>query len=250
MNELITKESNQQTLDSREVAEMVDKQHAHLIRDIDNYIIYLSQNPKLDSDDFFKESSYTAGTGKPYKCYNITKKGCEFIAHKLTGQKGAIFTATYINRFHELEQGQALQTIAVPYIDTLQGAKFIADDLKVNEASRILMYNKVCKSYGVDTSFLPVYTEEKITKSATALLKENNVNISTGKFNILLMEDGYLEEKTRPSSKKGGKPKKYKQLTKKGLLYGKNLISPHNQREVQPHYFEDVFMELVNRVMN
>lgn len=34
----------------------------------------------------------------------ITKKGCEFIAHKLTGQKGALFTATYINKFHEMKK--------------------------------------------------------------------------------------------------------------------------------------------------
>lgn len=36
-------------------------------------------------------------------CYRITKKGCEFIAHKLTGTKGTIFTARYINRFHEMQ---------------------------------------------------------------------------------------------------------------------------------------------------
>ena len=34
----------------------------------------------------------------------ITKKGCEFIAHKLTGTKGTIFTARYINRFHEMQE--------------------------------------------------------------------------------------------------------------------------------------------------
>ena len=33
----------------------------------------------------------------------MTKKGCEFIAHKLTGVKGTEFTAKYINRFHEME---------------------------------------------------------------------------------------------------------------------------------------------------
>ncbi|MDD4376514.1 MAG: Rha family transcriptional regulator, partial [Clostridia bacterium] len=36
-------------------------------------------------------------------CYNVTKKGCEFIAHKLTGVKGAAFTARYINKFHDME---------------------------------------------------------------------------------------------------------------------------------------------------
>lgn len=32
------------------------------------------------------------------------KKGCEFIAHKLTGIKGTEFTARYINRFHDMEE--------------------------------------------------------------------------------------------------------------------------------------------------
>ena len=92
------------TIDSREVAEMVGKKHSKLLRDIRTYIGYLSQNPKLDSDDFFIKSSYQSGTGKNYKCYQVTKKGCEFIANKLTGQKGTQFTATYINRFHEMEE--------------------------------------------------------------------------------------------------------------------------------------------------
>ena len=37
-------------------------------------------------------------------CYDVTKKGCEFIAHKLTGVKGTAFTARYINRFHDMEE--------------------------------------------------------------------------------------------------------------------------------------------------
>ncbi|WP_277985893.1 hypothetical protein [Staphylococcus condimenti] len=31
-------------------------------------------NSKLSSDDFFLESTYQAGTGKPYKHYLLTKK--------------------------------------------------------------------------------------------------------------------------------------------------------------------------------
>ena len=94
------------TLDSREVAEMVGKRHSDLIRDIETYLQYL-ENAKLRSDDFFMENSYKAGTGKNYKKFDCTKKGCEFIAHKLTGQKGTVFTATYINRFHEMEAALA-----------------------------------------------------------------------------------------------------------------------------------------------
>ncbi|MCF8002522.1 MAG: Rha family transcriptional regulator [Halanaerobiales bacterium] len=93
------------TIDSREVAKMIGKRHDHLLRDIERYIGYISESPRLGSQDFFIESSYKSeGNNKTYKCYQVTKKGCEFIANKLTGQKGTQFTATYINRFHEMEE--------------------------------------------------------------------------------------------------------------------------------------------------
>ncbi|PGC94624.1 Rha family transcriptional regulator [Bacillus toyonensis] len=93
------------TLTSMEVAEMVEKRHRDLLRDIENYIQHMTtgQSANMRSDNYFIESSYQAGTGKNYKCYNITKKGCELIAHKMIGQKGTLFTVTYIERFYEME---------------------------------------------------------------------------------------------------------------------------------------------------
>lgn len=92
-----------QTIDSREVAEMVEKEHGKLLRDIRSYSEYLNE-AKIGLVDFFFESTYIDAKGETRPNYQVTKKGCEFIAHKLTGQKGAIFTAKYINRFHEMEQ--------------------------------------------------------------------------------------------------------------------------------------------------
>ena len=92
----------EQTLESREVAEMVEKEHKMLLRDLRRYINQFNQC-KIAPVDFFKESTYEDAKGELRPCYRITKKGCEFIAHKLTGTKGTIFTAQYINRFHEME---------------------------------------------------------------------------------------------------------------------------------------------------
>ena len=92
----------EQTISSIEVAEMVGKAHDKLLRDIRTYIEQLSLS-KIGESDFFTESTYKNERGKEYPCYNVTKKGCEFIAHKLTGVKGTEFTAKYINRFHDME---------------------------------------------------------------------------------------------------------------------------------------------------
>lgn len=97
MNEL-----EQKYIDSREVAEMVGKEHNKLLRDIRSYIEQLGES-KIGHTDFFTESTYKTEQNKTMPCYLVSKKGCEFIAHKLTGVKGTEFTAKYINRFHEME---------------------------------------------------------------------------------------------------------------------------------------------------
>lgn len=93
----------QKYIDSREVAEMVGKDHNMLLRDIRRYCEQLGQS-KIAQSDFFDESTYQNSQNKTMPCYLVTKKGCEFIAHKLTGTKGTEFTAKYINRFHEMEE--------------------------------------------------------------------------------------------------------------------------------------------------
>lgn len=98
------------TLDSREVAEMIGKDHKDLLRDIRRYCEQLGES-KIALSDFFAESTYVTEQNKTMPCYMVTKKGCEFISHKLTGRKGAEFTAQYINRFHKMEEAIEQNTI-------------------------------------------------------------------------------------------------------------------------------------------
>ncbi|ADK13131.1 MULTISPECIES: Rha family transcriptional regulator [Clostridium] len=102
------------TLDSREVAKMVDKDHHKLLRDIREYISQMKEanedNPKMDTplnpDEYFIESTYINSQNKEQPCYEITKMGCDFIAHKMRGVKGTAFTALYIRRFYEMQNPQ------------------------------------------------------------------------------------------------------------------------------------------------
>jgi Rha family phage regulatory protein len=92
----------QKYLSSREVAEMVGKDHSDLLKDIRRYTEYLNEG-NFPLVEYFREDTYKDAKGETRNCYMISKKGCEFIAHKMTGQKGAIFTAKYIERFHEMQ---------------------------------------------------------------------------------------------------------------------------------------------------
>lgn len=121
---------NSSYINSKEVAEMVEKDHSMLLRDIRRYIAQLGES-KIAHTEFFVESQYIDKSNRQKPCYNITKKGCEFIAHKLTGTKGTAFTARYINRFHEMES--QLATVGIPEETILQIYGFIRQQSELNQ---------------------------------------------------------------------------------------------------------------------
>ncbi|MCY7828048.1 Rha family transcriptional regulator [Bacillus spizizenii] len=95
--------NGQYLIDSRDVAEYIDKRHDHLLRDIKKYIDVISTNPNLGALDFFVPSTYQDNKGQIRPHYLLTKKGCEMVANKMTGEKGVLFTAEYVTRFNEME---------------------------------------------------------------------------------------------------------------------------------------------------
>lgn len=117
--------------------------------------------------------------------------------------------------------------------------------LKMNDNSVLSGMHTIYNKHGLDTELLPQYTESKDQLlSATELLKRNNINISAVKFNKIMLENGLLEERERPSSKGG--TKKFKALV--NLTYGENQVSPKNPKETQALYYASKFNELCNRL--
>lgn len=110
-NGLIIKDSVK-AIDSREVAKMIEIDHRDLLKKIRKYESILDRE-KLPTPQFFVKSSYVNSQNKEQPCYLLTKKGCEMIANKTTGEKGVLFTYQYINRFEEMEK-----ELAVPQIKT------------------------------------------------------------------------------------------------------------------------------------
>ena len=103
MNNLTVFEQNGQLLtDSREVAMMVELEHYNLIKKIKSYAKHLT-DVNFDVSEYFIESEYKDSTGRTLPRYLCTKKGCDMIANKMTGKKGVIFTATYIEAFEKMK---------------------------------------------------------------------------------------------------------------------------------------------------
>ena len=116
MNELtIIKRHGGHYIDSREVAELIGKDHRHLLRDIRGYIKIIEDfnAPNFGRVDFFIDSTYSDAKGEARPCYLLSKMGCELVANKLTGEKGVLFTAAYVAKFNELESGMNVKRTAI-----------------------------------------------------------------------------------------------------------------------------------------
>lgn len=87
-NALIKTERNTvHTIDSREVAEMMGIEHKELLKKIRVHIENLNEG-KISPVKYFKETTYKDAKGERRIAYEIPKRGCQYIAHKMTGAKG------------------------------------------------------------------------------------------------------------------------------------------------------------------
>ena len=193
-------------ISSREVAEMMEVRHDSLLRKIDD-INADFRNHNIAFSKYWIESAYKVdGQNREYKEYLITKRGCEFLAHKTTGTKGNLFTDKYMDRFEQMkdyitkeqytvsrpkEELECLDVIAEirqtgkfelnssSYRNEIETVKseiglidMVSNSLKLNDNSKLQLITKSFENHNINTNLLPAYTPSQgILKSATELLK-------------------------------------------------------------------------------
>lgn len=141
-----------QAISSREVADMMGKQHWEVLRMLEGYepskgsksrkvvgIIPTLNDHNVGVVNYFIESTYVDAKGETRKCYECTKMGCEILGNKLTGEKGILFTAKYVSKFNEMEKYIKEQEPKTPttYKEALQHLL-----LQVEENERLQLENK------------------------------------------------------------------------------------------------------------
>lgn len=83
------------------------------------------------------------------------------------------------------------------------------------------------------------------TQSLSALLKASGIRMTAALAYQQLAKLGIVEQKERRSRSGANGVKRFWSMTAKGCMYGKNITSPANPRETQPHFFESKFPELL-----
>lgn len=226
--------------DSREVAEMIGKEHKHLMRDIRGYIDVISTSPKMDPLKFFIENSYADSKGEIRPCYLLTKQGCEMVANKLNGKKGILFTAEYVQAFNQMEQAiKELQpTPSYMIDDPIERAKaWIKEQEKVKvletqseylkkilESTTTVTMTQIAKDYGMTAQEM-----NSLLHRLKVQYKQNDQWLLYSKYH----KEGYVDSETIPIKHKSGiiEPKMYTKWTQKGRKFLYELLK---ENEILP----------------
>lgn len=182
----------EQTISSLEVADMTGKKHKNLLADIRGYVYELAEL-NFQPGDFFYDSVYKDANNQTRPCYQITKKGCEFIAHKLTGIKGTEFTARYIERFHDMEQliadhipqGKELLALAV-----MEANKTI-EELE-NKNTALIEDNERMKPKEIFSDAVTASKDSILVGDLAKILKQRGFDIGQNRLFQKLRYNGYL----------------------------------------------------------
>ena len=181
------------TINSKEVADMMETRHSDLMRKIDKINKDFTER-KIALSDYWLESSYLDASGKSNKCYEVTKMGCEFLAHKSTGTKGNIFTAKYMQRFNEMEKELQNQTPQLSEKDMLRLKLFSKDSMEVVAAHNRLLELETAPLLETIEEQQPVvdYAENVLTSNETLNTTQiaQDYGMSAVKFNKVLHELG------------------------------------------------------------
>ncbi len=157
-------------LDSREVAEMMEIDHPKLLKKIDG-IIEDFRKAKIGFSKYWEESFYNVeGQTRNYRNFLITKRGCEFLAHKTTGTKGNLFTDRYMDRFEAMRD----------YIEEESTPKKLSaiEQLQLQNQAILEVNEKVEKIQ----NDMPLFKAE--CDELQALVKKIGVNLMGGKNSI------------------------------------------------------------------
>lgn len=104
-------------------------------------------------------------------------------------------------------------------------------------------------NYAIDAPSDSVDGSSRVSFSLTHLLRKYEVSLKTTVAYAILKDLGIVVRNKRKSVKTG-EDREFWSITPYGLLYGKNLTSPNNPRETQPHFYDSRFKELLKLMQN
>ena len=240
----------QTTMSSREISELVESRHDNVKRSMETL-----RDGGLISFTQSQETSHDGPGARPVAVYLVNKRD----SYVVVAQLSPAFTARLVDRWQELEARATLTHSAGGVLrDELEAVDVLARILNVANSGKLGMVRASLAHHGAAHLLptLPVYAidapsttastapaSSMPTASLTDLLREHEIDMAAVTANKLLAQAGIIEQLTRPSSK--GAAKKFWSVTEKGSIFGKNVTSPNNPKETQPHWYRQCAKTLI-----
>lgn len=239
------------TVSSLVVAEEFGREHKNVLAAIRKLV----GNHTLNQLDF-KPITFLDKRGRQQPAFELTERGFLIAMPFIGGSKAEQGQVRLVDAFLTMRQSLLTNKPTqqkAPVETAIAIAESAARMLNMCDSSKLKMLQDLSKEYDSPLGFLPVYTTDtkggnnsaQPTKSLTSILKSANIGVAAKTAYLALQAVGIVERKSRPSTKSKNGQKEFWCLTEKGLQYGKNVISPHNPLETQPHFFECMVDEIV-----
>ena len=242
---------------SREIAELVGSRHDKVKQSIERLATDKENKPAVICLPPLGE--YLDNLGRPASEYIFSGEQGKRDSIVVVAQLSPQFTARLVDRWQELESKEAsrqtVSQLASPIETDLRAIAIIGKSMRMSDSGVLMMYHSYCKAnapkvaavlppYAIDA---PTGKESEGSKSHAAIKDICQGIMSADKANKALYKAGLLEQRFCKSS---NGEKAFWSVTEKGLNYGKNITSPHNQRETQPHWYVSKKEDLVNIIKN
>jgi anti-repressor protein len=184
--DLVILKDQQAVTSSLKVAEVFEKGHQHVLRDIDNLKKDLSNFGQM-----FAEGAEPDSYGRDRRVYYLNRDGFTLLAMGFTGRKAMSFKVKYIDAFNRMEaelkrQHQDSYMIADP---VERAKKWIEEEtVRKEQAQQIeAMKPKALFADSVTASDTTILVGE-----LAKVLKGNGVSIGQNRLFVWMRENGYL----------------------------------------------------------
>lgn len=200
-NDLIQVKENQNVTTSLLVAEKFNKNHAHILRAIEDLIVKLEENPFLDSPILFEKSNYSTSQNKSVPMYFMNRDGFTLLAMGFNNTPIVLeWKLKYIKAFNEMEKKLNSPTLTD---NRLEIARLISRTPKGNLSALLKLYPEYfsdmdlpgslesvvnentsytswIESYGINTDWIGHFPTSDIFNNYMRFCIENRLN-SMGK---------------------------------------------------------------------
>ncbi|QIW86671.1 transcriptional regulator [Klebsiella phage LASTA] len=247
---------NNPTMTSVEISELVGSRHDSVKRTVER----LAESGVIQFPPLVKvENKQSNSPNRFSDAYHFEGERGKRDSIIVVAQLSPEFTARLVDRWQELESKIAA-TPPANLSDGVQASLMLVESMKrtlnLSNSSTLGAYRKI-ESHFALPSLTPAYAidapsdaadgSSRTTSALRTILQQRDFPVKVQYAYQRLQELGIVKRMSRPSSR--GTEKQFWSITASGLLFGKNMTSPGNPRETQPHFFDSRADELLAMIL-